>query len=103
VLCDWEEAHEDAIPFEDAFHYLVQGFSLLHRPSRQQLLHGLRGEGWVGASLSAYAEAAGLSMTCAGEALREYLRVSDARLSDSTPNGRKGLEARRLLAEALGS
>jgi thymidylate kinase len=101
VLCDWEEAFEGAPAFFDVFHYLVQSHALLGRPRHRTLLAGLRGDGWVGRVLRAYAEAAGIRPEAAGAAFGSYLRVSTAALDVSRADGRRGFAARARLLGAL--
>lgn len=101
MLADWEEAHEGAPPFEDVFHYLVQGHALLGRPRAGELADGLAGRGWVGRVLSAYAQGAGVAVGDAREHLGPYLRDSTRHLDSTDADGRKGLAARAALAELL--
>ena len=61
-LVDWESCHTGAPPYFDLFHYLVQSNSELRRPRRQTIINGLRGKGWVGAVIAAYA--AGSEIDC---------------------------------------
>lgn len=102
TLVDWEHAYEDAPPFFDLFHYLVQAHALLGRPSREALLRGLRGHGWVGAALHAFSESAGLDPAGARNGLSMYLETTAANLDESNHDGRVGLQARRVLASYLG-
>jgi hypothetical protein len=77
VLLDWESARTDAPAFFDLCHFLVQSYSLLGRPSCEQLLSGFRGSGgWVSKAIKGYAEGAELSTDHAMEALESYLRTS---------------------------
>lgn len=103
MLLDWEDFEQDSVPFADIFHYLVQAHSLLGRPHREELLAGLRGTGWVGRSLDAYAEAAHVRLDDSSEALAAYLTESADRLrQDPLRRGAlKGVEARHLLLSAL--
>ena len=101
VLIDWEEAAIDGEPFWDVFHYLVQGHALLKRPKSRQLLDGLKGNGWVGAAIGAYAEAAGLRLADAAGYFDAYLRTSQSRLDPETKDGRAGLQARQALLSEL--
>jgi energy-coupling factor transporter ATP-binding protein EcfA2 len=103
VLIDWEDASADQLPFFDLCHYLVQAHVLLGRPSSRVLLEGFRdGKGWVGQSVRAYAEGAGLPTAEAQAFLRSYLLVSPSRLRPRTPEERDGLTARRRLLASLG-
>jgi hypothetical protein len=103
VLIDWEDAALNQPPFLDLCHYLVQAHALLGRPSSRVLLEGFsEGKGWVGRSIRAYAEGAGLPAVQAESALRSYLIVSPSRLRPRTPEERDGLTARRRLLASLG-
>jgi hypothetical protein len=102
TLVDWEHAREDAPPFFDLFHYLVQAHVLLGRPSREALLNGLEGHSWIGAALRAYSESADLDPGEARAGLSAYLETTAVTLDESTLDGRLGLEARRVLASWLG-
>jgi hypothetical protein len=102
VLIDWEEAHAGAASFFDLFHYVVQASALLGRPSRSALLRGLEeGAGWVGAALTAYCAAAGLDAGEAAGSLAGYLETSSRAIDPSTPDARRGLEARHALLEEV--
>jgi thymidylate kinase len=89
VLVDWEVAREDAPPFFDVFHYLVQGHFLLGRPRRQALLRGIAGEGWVGEAVAAYAEGAGIPLSEGAAAFVAYLEHSSSEptMRDTSPAG----------------
>lgn len=81
VLIDWEDAMADAPPFYDLCHYLVQGHTLLGRPSWSEVRQGfLHGDGWVGRAVHAYAEGAGLTADQAPAFLQAYLRASQSRM-----------------------
>jgi hypothetical protein len=81
VLVDWEAATVDAPPFYDLFHYLIQGHTLLRRPSWNALLRGFfHGEGWVGDAVGAYAEGAEVPAAEAPGFLEAYLRTSRSRM-----------------------
>jgi hypothetical protein len=99
ALVDWEDADETGPAFYDLFHYLVQAHVLLGRPTQHTLLAGVRQRrGWVGASIMAYAQAAGLGDTDLLAQFQSYLVVSAERQAD-TPEGVLGRAAReRLLA-----
>jgi hypothetical protein len=102
MIVDWEEADEDAPPYDDPFHYLVQAHALLGHPRLEQLLAGLRGEGWIGRALSAYADAAGMDGD-AERAFVAYVRRSMALQDPNRADGRRGLAARQRLLAALAS
>jgi hypothetical protein len=97
VLLDWEEAKSSGEPFWDVFHFLVQGHALLRRPTRRALLSGLDGRGWIGTSISAYAQSAGLAVEEAPDRFRAYLESSQGELNAQSSDGRAGLRARRAL------
>jgi thymidylate kinase len=78
VLVDWEVARDDAPPFFDVFHYLVQAHFLLGRPRRRALLRGIAGEGWIGDALAAYAEGAGIPVSDVAAAFVAYLEHSSS-------------------------
>jgi hypothetical protein len=73
VLIDWEDAHEDAQPFHDVFHFLVQSARLLGRPSMRHLHAGVAGNGWIGTALTAYAAGAGRGTFNVGAEFAAYL------------------------------
>lgn len=73
VLADWEDALEAAESFRDIFHYFVQSATLLGRPRWREIQAGLRGAGWIGAAVGAYAAAAGIDAADAGARFQEYL------------------------------
>lgn len=77
TLVDWEHARLQAPPFHDVFHWLFQSHDLLGRPSRRALLAGVRGRGWVGRAIQAYARGAGLD---AAEAPGYFLTYLDGRI-----------------------
>jgi hypothetical protein len=81
VLIDWEDATDDAPPFHDLCHYLVQGYTLLGRPSWSEVREGfLHGAGWVGRAVRAYAEGSGVAADRAPRSLESYLRGSHSRM-----------------------
>ncbi|GGI05446.1 hypothetical protein GCM10011354_14140 [Egicoccus halophilus] len=100
-LVDWEVADDERPPFEDVFHFLVQGSALLGRPDLTTVLHGLDGGGWVGACLRAYADAAGVRVGDAPVEFRRYLEASGATLDPTRADARRGVSARRAFLEAL--
>jgi aminoglycoside phosphotransferase (APT) family kinase protein len=89
TLLDWEESRP-APPFYDPLFYLVRSHGHLGRPSRRAVIAGLRGRGWVGAALSAYAVAAGV-------------QLGDARatLDSLTPDEKDDPRTRQAMAAAL--
>ncbi|MGI8940337.1 MAG: phosphotransferase [Actinomycetota bacterium] len=97
VVLDWESAEPNGPAWHDLWHYIVQGHALLRRPSVSAIKRGLEGQGWVGAALRAYSEGAGLSPRGASASLPAYLRASMTTLDPTTPDGKRGLEARRRL------
>ncbi|MGI8773566.1 MAG: hypothetical protein ACR2KQ_00935 [Actinomycetota bacterium] len=66
TLVDWEEFDPQAPAFFDLFHFIVQSYELLGRPARGEIQAGLRGEGWVGRAIDAYATAASIEPGEAG-------------------------------------
>jgi thymidylate kinase len=101
VLCDWESARNDQVPFQDIFHFLVQSCALLGRPSTRSVRTGLYGRGWVGSVINAYSEAAGLASDSSTDALVNYLRESLDACDVNTREGRRGIRVRRELLAAL--
>ncbi|MGH2751223.1 MAG: phosphotransferase [Actinomycetota bacterium] len=97
VVLDWESAEPNGPAWHDFWHYVVQGHALLRRPSASAINRGLEGKGWVGATLRAYAGGANLALRDASASLPAYLRASMVALDPTTPDGRRGLEARRKL------
>jgi len=102
-LIDWEDADEASPAFEDPLHYLVQAHALLGRPSRADLIAGVRGRGWIGHALHAYADAADIDRTWLPEAFVSYLERSRQALRPDRPDRRRGIVARDRLLEALGT
>jgi thymidylate kinase/aminoglycoside phosphotransferase (APT) family kinase protein len=101
TVVDWEDARDDAPPFFDVFHYLVQAHALLRRPSRKELVRGLNtGNGWVGSALRAYGEAAGVPPVRAVDFFPQYLEATLVTLDALTRKGRRGIAARRSLLAA---
>jgi hypothetical protein len=81
VLVDWEAATSNAPPFYDLCHYLIQGHTLLRRPSWDELRKGfLDGVGWIGTLVKAYADGAGVNAEEAPIFLESYLRTTRARM-----------------------
>jgi hypothetical protein len=101
TLVDWEAAHDEALPFTDLFHFVVQAHALLKRPRSAAILRGLDGQGWIGRAIRAYGEAAALDPGTAGGFLHRYLNTSMAALDLDTPDGRAGWRARQRLLEAI--
>ena len=82
-LIDWEMASDDGVPFFDLFHYLFRSHALLGRPSEQELLEGITGDGWIGQLVKAYAHGARVESGEAPEHFRSYLTVASTESSDS--------------------
>jgi aminoglycoside phosphotransferase (APT) family kinase protein len=102
MVLDWEDARDDAPPFFDVFHYLVQAHALLRHPSRNELIRGLNtGDGWVGSALRAYGEAAGVPPFRAIDFFPQYLEATLVTLDARTRDGRRGIAARRALLAAV--
>ena len=78
ALVDWEVALDDAPPFYDVFHYVVQSHAALGRPRRADLLRGIQGHGWIGEAVLAYAHGAGLSPALAASSFDRYLEHTTA-------------------------
>jgi len=103
ALVDWEDALPEGPALFDLFHYVVQSHVLLGYPSGRAILRGVAGEGWIGAAIRAYVEAAGLDPTPTHAALRRYLQVSQARLDLTSQEGLAGMAGRHQLLAALGA
>jgi thymidylate kinase len=102
MVVDWEDARDDAPPFLDVFHYLVQAHALLGHPSGQQLLRGLStGDGWIGSALRAYGTSARVPPFKAVDLFPQYLEATVVALDARTRDGRRGIAARRSLLAAL--
>ena len=101
MLVDWEDASDDAPPFFDLFHYLVQAHALLGRPSRRAIIDGLSGTGWIGGVVSAYAEGAQINLADLGIRLRTYLDLSSSRISQRGRDAQTAVEARSRLIKSL--
>ena len=102
AVIDWEEASSTGgSPFHDLFHYLVQAHVLLRRPSRRALLAGLRGRGWVGKAVRAYAKGAGRPERDALSSFITYLETSIPRIDMSRPEAQRHVEARERLLRAV--
>jgi thymidylate kinase len=102
VLLDWEDAHTDALPFEDVFHYLVQGHALLGSPRADELIAAIEsGRGWIGDALAAFARGAEVDLGLARSAFRTYLQASAARQDPDAPDADRALQARARLTELI--
>lgn len=102
TLVDWEDASEDAPPFTDVLHYLVQAHALLRRPSQRDLLASVKtGRGTDGAAIRVYALAAGVAAGVAYDVLRSYLERTLPTLDPATRDGRRGIRARLALLAAI--
>lgn len=99
-LVDWADARDDGPAFYDPLHYLVQSHALLGRPSRKEILAGLRGEGAVGSMLRAYAQGAELDLADAPRRMHEYLDASERTLVPGADQAR-GRRARAHLRVRL--
>ncbi len=97
VLCDWEDAAACEVPGWDLWHWVCQAHALLGRPRHRAILEGLAGRGWVGEAVAAYAAGAGIDRDALCAGLAVYLERTLASLNASTPDGRRGLAARRML------
>ena len=104
TLVDWENASEEAPPFTDVLHFLVQAHALLGRPSQRDLIASVAtGRGSGGAAIQVYGLAAGASAGIAFDVFREYLERTLPTLDPNTRDGRRGIRARRSLLTALES
>jgi hypothetical protein len=101
MLVDWEEARDRDRPFFDLFHYLFMAHLNLAAFSRQDLLNGLEGKGWIGRVIAAYSEGAHVRDVDLRELLIFYLRSSSQRLNLGSPDGRSDYRARARLLEVL--
>jgi aminoglycoside phosphotransferase (APT) family kinase protein len=102
VLVDWESAVEEAPPFFDVCHWMVQSHCLLGRPSRQELLDGLRtGRGWVGRAIEAYRRGAGVAAS-PWSGFRAYLDIAPV-LPAANRHESRALERRRSLLDLFES
>jgi thymidylate kinase len=99
-LIDWADARDDGPAFYDPLHYIVQSHALLGRPSRKEILAGLRGEGTVGSMLRAYAQGAELDLAEAPRRMHDYLDVSERTLVPGADQAR-GRRARAHLRVRL--
>jgi aminoglycoside phosphotransferase (APT) family kinase protein len=98
-LVDWESFHTGAPPYYDLFHYLVQSNSQLRRPLIQTILDGLKGKGWVGGVIGAYAAGSEVDVRDSAHFLREYLLISAANLGQDAP--RRGIRVRSIMTDKL--
>jgi thymidylate kinase len=78
VLVDWELSSPSSPAFLDVLHYVIQSHLLLGRPRREELLRGIKGDGWIGEALAAYASGAGLPVELASEAFAAYDEYTSA-------------------------
>jgi hypothetical protein len=103
LLVDWEEATSEGQPFQDPFHWLVQSHALLGRPSSSALVAGVRGAGWIGRALDAYAAAARLARVDREATFRDYLARTAAALGPAGGRHDREITARLALLEASSS
>lgn len=104
VLIDWEEATDTAAPFFDPCHHLVQSYSLLGRPSLDELVTGFRQEnGWIGGALRSYADGANLHGLDPEPFLVSYLERTEGSVRVQRESEARGLDARRALLARLGA
>ncbi len=102
VLVDWEDAREQAPPFFDLLHFLVQSHALLGRPSGDAIVEGVKGRGWIAALVRAYAAGAAIDANEAASHLVAYLEESGGPPpSKQTASERTAARARGRLLSAL--
>jgi hypothetical protein len=102
VLIDWEEASDEAPPFHDLCHYLVQSHALLGRPALPELLRGFQqGDGWVGNALRSYAREADLRPADGSSFLVSYLQATEGSVRVGRKSEADGLISRRALLARL--
>jgi hypothetical protein len=104
VAVDWEAGREDAPPFYDLFHFLVQSCALLGRPSQSAVLQGVAGtERGIARLVRAYADGAGIGTDEAREHFLAYLRISRGTLDPTAPDWRVGMRVREELEQRVRS
>lgn len=100
VLVDWEASTANGRPFQDVFHWMVQGHSLLQRPGTGEIVDGLiSGSGAVGEAIAAFASAADVDPARAPAEFDSYLRNS-APGEDNATRLQLALSRRRHLTES---
>jgi hypothetical protein len=97
ALIDWADATVHGLPYFDVFHHLVSTHTLMDRPTLDELLNGIDGDGWIGNVLNAYAREAGLTEHPRWSALVDYLDRSRARVQPTNRTARHELAARDAL------
>ena len=102
TILDWEHAREESEPFFDILHYMTMAHSLLGHPSRNAILQGLEGQGWIGKAFLCYADGARLSMDELPDTFVRYLE-SRERLRGDTRADRLAMRARADLLAAMGT
>lgn len=101
-LVDWEEARSDGLAFSDIFHFVMQGHALLGRPTGEEIIQGLSGDGWIGRALHAFAEGSGYPFELAPRLLTRFLEESDEAGNDNDLAGSEAvLGARREMMRTL--
>ena len=100
VLVDWEMAVPEAPPFFDLVHWIVMTQSHLRRPGMQAVRTGLRGAGWIGACIIAYAHAAGVPTSALSEGIRGYLERTAERTTAGSPQAAHEASVRAALGSA---
>ena len=95
VAVDWESSEQDAPPFYDLFHFLVQSCALLGRPSQEAVLQGIAmAEGELAPVVDAYGRGAGVPIRDASRHFLTYLQASRSTLIPSAPDYRSGMRVR---------
>jgi hypothetical protein len=101
MFVDWEAYREDAPPFYDLFHHVVQTYATLGLPDLRELSRGLEGKGWLGDAVKEYASGADLPVADARRYFTGYLRAGseDALLMKLV--GPTGVRVRKLLLDSF--
>lgn len=103
ALVDWEAADRFGPAFDDVFHYLVQGYSLLGAPGVGEIVSGVRGRGPLAHAIELYASSAGVPVSSAEPALASYLGRSRPDPSSSDRSAADAIARRDELASRLGA
>jgi hypothetical protein len=109
LLVDWEAAAASDEPFEDLFHFYLQGIAHTGRPVPVELVAAVDGEGKLGAGFQAFADAARVPLPSRADLasyldrtarwLEEYLRgerAEDVRIGAQAEFAARGAVLREL-------